>query len=162
MPGFSIESELPVDVGRLSRELFSMAGVNRELSPLVRMSAPADWRERPLGEWPRGVFLFRSVIALFGLVPIDLHHFRLMEGDGSGFEERSRSILNREWHHRRMLSPCAPGARVRDVVEYRSRLGPLGWLLWPVYRGVFAWRHRRLRSRYGTIGRRPRERPRAR
>ena len=152
MPGFQVESHLGADARSLAVELFSMDGVNRELAPWIRMSAPADWRARPIAGWPCGAFLFRSVIALFGLVPVDLHYFRLATIDAHGFEERSTSILNREWRHRRGLSPCPSGTRVTDVVEYRSRLGPLGWLLWPVYRGVFAWRHRRLRSRYGSIG----------
>jgi hypothetical protein len=153
VPGFQIASNLSADAGTLNRELFNMEGVNRELSPWIRMSAPPEWRDKPITEWPCRVSLFTSVIYLFGWIPIDRHHFRLDRVSDTGFSERSRSVLNREWNHRRAVSACGTGCTVRDSVDYRSHLGPLGYLFLPIYRLVFMARHRKLKSSYGSMAR---------
>lgn len=71
---FEISSNLkisPEDVAGL----LTMKGVNRELSPLIRMTAPSEWSSKPIFEWPSGRVLFSSWILLFGILPIDRHTF---------------------------------------------------------------------------------------
>jgi hypothetical protein len=131
----------------------TMCGVNRELRPLVSMTAPGEWRDRPILQWPVQQRLFSSWILLLGLIPIDRHvfYFHAIDPD-RGFTEGSASIINRLWRHRRWISPLDGGCRVVDTVSYESRLPGLGHLFKPVYRLVFWHRHRKLRRRFGRLG----------
>ena len=145
-------SDLAVDVDVILATL-TLNGVNAELSPLVRMTAPAAFAQRPLQEWPERQNLFISWILLLGVLPVDRHAFYLHSvTPGRGFVETSSSTLNALWQHERTIIPLAAGCRVTDVVEYRCRLPLLGYLLNPVYKLVFWHRHRYLRSRYGGHG----------
>ena len=149
---FSRASDLAVDVDVILATL-TLSGVNAELSPLVRMTAPAAFARRPLQEWPERQHLFTSWILLLGVLPVDRHAFYLHSvTPGRGFVETSSSTINALWQHERMIVPLAFGCRVTDVVEYRCRLPLLGYLLKPLYKLVFWRRHRYLRSRYGVYG----------
>ena len=111
--------------------------------------AAASWKDKPITAWPAGETLFTSWILLLGLIPVDRHHFRLREvHPGRGFDEDSTSSMNRFWRHQREVHAHGETCRVSDRVEFQSRLGPLGILLLPVYRAVFAWRHYRLRRQF--------------
>lgn len=146
---FSHASDLAVPAERMLATL-TMDGVNAELGPWLRMTAPAGWAEKPIGEWPTAQPLFASWILLLGVVPVDRHFFQLRSVQpGSGFVEESSSLVNRSWVHQRSVTQVQGGCRMVDSVHYRSRLPLLGHLLKPVYRLVFWWRHRRLRSRFG-------------
>jgi hypothetical protein len=124
-----------------------MRGVNRELSPLVRMTVPAEWADIPISRWPTGMSLFTSWILLFGVLPVDRHRFSLrgVEAD-VGFDEVSSSIINRTWRHRRFVTSRESGVTLRDRVDFTCRVPLLGYLLLPVYRAVFTHRHRVLRG----------------
>lgn len=146
MPTFTVRSELSV-----TPEVFwhgmSMAAVNAELHPLVHMTAPAPWQDGALAHWSTGHVLFRSVILLFGFVPVDVHSLRLDYIDPArGFVERSHSWANRLWQHERVTLATPAGCIVTDTVVVQSRIPGLAALLLPVYRGVFRHRHRRLRA----------------
>jgi hypothetical protein len=146
---FSQSSALPVAVDDVLATI-TLRGVNTELWPLVRMTAPAQWANTPLAEWPEKQQLFKSWILLLGVLPIDRHAFNLQAVlPGRGFVEMSSSTVNAQWNHTRIVVPIAGGCRVTDTVEYRSRVPLLGYLLKPTYQLVFWWRHRRLRARFG-------------
>lgn len=146
---FSRSSNLPV-AAEVVLATLTLSGVNAELRPLVRMTAPADYARRPLREWPERQPLFNSWILLLGVLPVDRHAFYLQSvTPGKGFVETSTSVLNAAWNHQRTIVPVAGGCRVTDTVEYRSRIALLGYLLKPVYQLVFWNRHRNLGSRYG-------------
>lgn len=148
-PTFTIETELAVTPEDFWRRM-SLASVNAELAPLVRMTAPEEWREVAIEQWPTGRTLFNSVILLFGFLPIDVHRFRLEQVyPQRGFLERSSSLVNRVWRHERTIQPGPSGCLVTDVVTVQSRVPLLGGLLLPVFRAVFRNRHRRLRALYG-------------
>jgi ligand-binding SRPBCC domain-containing protein len=149
MCSFSVSSELSV-----SPEAFwagmSMAAVNAELMPLVRMTVPRKWRSCLLEQWASGQVLFRSVILLFGLLPVDVHSLRLERiSPGRGFLEQSHSWVNKQWRHERSTVPTNSGCVVTDTVTVHSRVPAVGVLLLPVYRLVFRHRHRRLKGLYG-------------
>ena len=150
MPHFEIHSDLPIDADAFLGA-FDLRAVNYELGPLVRMTAPAAWRERPIVDWPSGERLFVSWILLFGFLPIDRHVFGLEEvWPERGFSEVSTSTSQRSWRHVRevVALPDGRGCRVTDRIDFQPRL-PLGAAVLPIYRAVFAWRHRRLRRRFG-------------
>ena len=153
---FTRSCDLPIDAGVfLSR--FTIDQVNAELRPLVRMTAPAEWIDRPIIEWPEKQQLFTSWILLFGALPIDRHAFCLRSVvPGKGFYEDSSSTMNRYWRHQRWVTPVEGGCRVTDRVEYASRLPLWGLLLKPIYELVFRQRHRNLGRAYGEL---PNEKP---
>lgn len=148
MPKFEIESILPLEAQTLATDLLCMTGVNYELAPSVKMSAPHPWNSKPIWEWPVGKELFSSTVLFFGLIPIDVHHFKFQSVGKAGFQESSSSLFNKVWGHERTLLACGPDTRVRDVVIFESRLGTLGYWLTPVYRWIFAHRHKRLKAKY--------------
>ena len=149
MPFFTCSSELPVSADQFLATL-SMEGVNAELSPLVRMTAPEAFSARGILEWPVKRQLFSSWILLFGFLPIDRHRFFFAAiNPDEGFSERSTSWTNKRWCHDRTVVQLESGCRVTDTVKFRSRMPFLDVLLKPTYLLVFRWRHRNLRRRYG-------------
>jgi len=142
---FELSSELAISPDTFW-EHATLADVNAELAPWVRMTAPRPWKTAPLRTWPAGRQLFRSWILLFGVVPVDVHTFCLVRIEpSSGFDERSTSLVNRIWAHSRSVQPSAQGCIVTDRVTTEARLPVLGALLAPVYRAIFSSRHRYLR-----------------
>jgi hypothetical protein len=128
----------------------SFDGVNRELRPLARMTFPPEFacltpamvlKDRPA---------FRSWILLFGFIPVDFDDIMLVELEpGRAFDERSRLLTMRQWHHRRTLVPTPTGCIVRDEVKCVPRLFVTGPVLFRLYRFAFKLRHRALRRRFG-------------
>lgn len=150
MNTFSACSVLSVAPEEFWRRM-SLASVNSELAPFVRMTAPGEWKARPLAAWPTGQSLFRSIILLFSFMPVDVHSLRLQSVDPDrGFRERSSSWLNEVWHHERTTRACQGGCVVLDSITVQTRIHVLHWLLVPIYRAVFRHRHRRLRAIYGS------------
>lgn len=150
MPKFEIESDLSVEPRKLCEELLNINGVNFELAPFISMSAPYQWCSKPISEWPVDVFLFNSRVTLFGLFPIDSHDFKFIEVSASGFSESSKTLLNKEWNHRRSIIEAGSGSKVKDRIEYKSNLGFMGFFFMPMYKVIFIHRHNKLKAKYGT------------
>ena len=143
-----MEIILPVAPEQLIKELFTMSGVNYELGPIIKMSAPEEWALKPITKWPVNQELFTSTISLFGFIPIDRHRFKLLSISSAGFTESSSSLFNVVWAHERTITKNGSGAIVKDSVGYKSKIGSLSFLSMPVYRFIFNHRHRRLRQKY--------------
>jgi hypothetical protein len=152
VPGFKIESKLKGDWEEISTHLLSMDGVNDELSPLVKMTAPSKWSKRRLTDWPLDAELFVSTILLFGLIPVDLHRFKLIDVSDYGFREVSSSLTNKVWHHRRTIAAQGAYCLVRDEVAFVPRVASLAAVMKRVYKMVFGHRHKRLEAKYGAGG----------
>jgi len=128
----------------------SMTGVNAELMPIVRMTFPRDYERLDTSAIDAGKPLFRSVLLLFGVLPIDVHWVALAKLDpGVGFLECSSSLLQRRWIHERHLEPQGDGTRIRDRVYFECRVPVLGAVLAPIVRAIFRHRHERLRRHFG-------------
>ena len=126
-------------------------GVNDELLPLMRMTAPAHVRALDPSQVVLGERIFRSWVLLFGVIPIDYDDLTLIALEpGSGFHERSRMLSMRVWEHKRTLAPTGDAAtRVSDRLSFEPRLPGSGPLLERFIRATFRHRHRRLRRRFG-------------
>jgi len=134
---------------RLWEHARTMAGVNRELRPFVRMSVPPDARGRTIDDAPLGEVAFRSLLLAFGVVPFDRHDLCLAEvHPGRGFRERSTSLLQRRWEHERTIVADGDGALVTDRVVVEPRVLPAGAVR-PVVAALFRHRHRRLHALFG-------------
>lgn len=127
-------------------------GINAELMPLVAMTFPAEWERLNVEDVTAGLTGFRSVLLLFGVLPIDLHRFAFLNvTPGDGFLEASSSLLHRSWIHERRLMAVPGGTEVTDRVDYRCRLPGFGPMLRPVVRLIFRHRHRRLLQQFGVV-----------
>ena len=150
MPKFEIETPLAVSPEQLSADLLNMAGVNNELYPLLKMTAPRQWIEKPIFQWPVNSTLFSSAILLFGFIPMDVHRFKFTSVNTMGFKESSSTLINSLWLHERSIlsNGDGDGATIKDVVYYKSKLAVLGRLFKPVYKWIFIHRHKRLKLKY--------------
>jgi ligand-binding SRPBCC domain-containing protein len=126
-------------------------GINDELGPVLRMTAPARVRRLEPAEVVLGERIFRSWVLLFGVLPIDYDDLTLIALEpGRGFHERSRMLSMRVWEHERTLEPDgATGCLVRDRLSFEPRLPGMGPLLERIVRATFKHRHARLRRRFG-------------
>ena len=151
-PGeFRVSSRLQAPAAEVWEHVTAFDGVNEELMPLARMTAPRGVTSLRSVDVVPGRRLFRSWILLFGLIPIDFDDLTLIRLDpGRGFLERSPMLSQRAWEHERKVEPEGQAAcRVSDRVRFEARLAIPGTLLRPLYLAVFRHRHRRLRRRFG-------------
>jgi hypothetical protein len=148
---FELSSQLAVPAATLWRHASSMAGVNRELWPLARMTYPKRFANLDPASLPLGRRAFRSWILLFGLLPIDYDDLTLVSIDPPrGFRERSPMLTMREWNHERLIEPAGAGCDVTDRVSFVPRFAALGPLLRVVFELAFRLRHRNLRRIFGA------------
>lgn len=132
----------------------SIAGVDLELRPWLRMRFPRHLRGRSLGEAETGVRLGRCWMLLFGVVPVEFDDLAFVEIDRFRFFERSRMATLAVWEHERSVEPVDRQACVlTDRVRWRPRRPLPSRLVRVIVRTLFAHRHNRLVSRFGrTIG----------
>jgi len=121
-------------------------GVNHELGPLLRMTAPhgavIDPAAVPIGErW------FRSRLLLFGVLPVDYDDLTLIALEpGSRFHERSAMRSMRVWEHERRLDDAPGGTQVTDRLTFVPRVPVAQGLQRALVVATFRRRHRRLRA----------------
>ena len=150
MPSFEMKTQLTVSANELAHDSLNMSGVNYELGPLLKMSAPDKWQSKPITDWPTNQSLFISTILLLGLIPIDRHYFNFKKIDSFGFNENSKSLMNTLWSHERLIKSNGTGSVITDVIIYKSKLVILGNLIMPIYKAIFKHRHNRLRAKYSN------------
>src|SRR5258706_16273382 len=149
---FEVSSVIPASPTAVWERVTTFEGVNHELMPIVRMTCPPALRRIDPSVVPIGRPWFRSWILLFGVMPFDYDHLRIMAIEpGRGFHEDSTMLTQRRWVHRRDLEPVAGGTRGTDRIEVEPRVAFLGPLLRPVFQAVFRHRHRRLAAHFGRI-----------
>ena len=145
-------SQLRAPAAEVWSAISTMAGVNAELMPLVRMTCPREAAARSLESAPLGEVAFHSYLLLFGVLPFDRHALTLLEIlPGEGFIEDSTSLLQRRWRHERRIapSPTGGGCILTDELLFLPRVAALAPLVRPIVRSIFDHRHRRLHRRFG-------------
>lgn len=146
----TVTSVLPVPTEEVWAHASSMRGVNAELWP-IHMSHPK--RRFLEASVPLGIVLFRSVITLFRVIPLDVHALRLLAiAPGESFHEDSSSWTEARWVHKRRLAPEGNGTRITDLVTFTPRYLFLAPILAATVRRTFARRHAYLRKRFGGTG----------
>jgi ligand-binding SRPBCC domain-containing protein len=144
-----VSSQLDTPPEAVWQRIITFEGVNDELMPIVRMTAPKHIRSLSPADVTPGERLFRSWILLFGVVPIDYDDVTVLRiEENRGFLERSPMLTQKSWEHERTLEPRDGGTLVTDRIEFVPKL-PGGGALKPVFRAVFRHRHRRHRKRFG-------------
>lgn len=144
-------SKLNADRQSVWNSICRMKGVNYELSPIIRMTYPADADKTNIEDAQVGQTLFVSLILMFRFIPCDLHYLRLEKVDQSrGFSENSTSLMQRSWKHERKLrSVDANRCILMDQVRFDPKIQMTGLFLEPFVRRLFEHRHRRLHKRFG-------------
>jgi ligand-binding SRPBCC domain-containing protein len=129
----------------------SVEGINGELMPIMRMTVPHGLETLDIDQMTPGERVGRSWILLFGLVPVDYDDLSLVRVDrGRGFLENSTMLSQRVWEHERTIEPLGDGTcLVTDRIAWEPRFPLPGALLKPMFRAIFAHRHRRLRKHFG-------------
>lgn len=148
---FSVSSRLDAPSGSVWDRVTTFEGVNDELMPIMRMTAPRHVRSIDTGSVVLGERLCRSWVLLFGLIPFDYDDVTLVRLDpGRGFLERSPMLSQRFWEHERTIEPAGEdGCVLTDRICFEPRLPLPGPMLRPLLRRIFRHRHRRLRRRFG-------------
>jgi hypothetical protein len=131
-----------------------MTGVNHELGPLLRMTAPPAYRTRTLFDAPVGRPVFRSYLLLGRILPIDFDHLSFESIDrGSGFVESSTMLSMSTWRHERRVTRDAGsqrGSRLVDRLSFTPRIPGTGVVLAWIVKALFRHRHARLRALFGA------------
>jgi ligand-binding SRPBCC domain-containing protein len=133
-----------------------LEGVNAELRPLLRMTAPRGLRGATIADLEPGVPAGRSWLLLGGIVPVDYDDLCLVEIDPPRrFLERSRMATMDLWQHERVVAPGGDGGAVlTDTLTFELRrplagVPGLGALTERIVRRLFVHRHRRLARMHG-------------
>ena len=150
MPSFRIASRLRASPERVWAHATSMAGINQELAPLLRMTHPPGMTA--LGDLspPLGTPLFRSIILLFGVLPIDFDDVTLEAVEpGRGFREHSRTLSQRSWIHERSIESIDSGVRLVDRITFEPKVPVASVIIVPLLHLVFKNRHRKLVGLFG-------------
>jgi hypothetical protein len=144
-------SHLPAAADLVWRHATRFTGINGELYPWLRMTAPPGVTALdPAGIEP-GRPLFRSWLLLAGVLPVEYDDLVLAEIEpGRRFLERSSMLTSRVWQHERTVETVDGGCRLTDRVSFAPRWAPLRPLMEPVVGLLFRHRHRRLSRRYGA------------
>ena len=150
MPSFRIASRVGAPPERVWAHATSAAGINHELAPFMRMTHPPGVTSLVDASVTLGKPLFRSVILLFGVLPIDYDDITLEALEpGRSFRERSPMLSMRTWIHERTIEPLPGGARVVDQITFETRIPGMGPILAPLLHLVFRNRHKKLVGLFG-------------
>lgn len=148
---FQIQSTLAASAAEVWNHSSSIAGVNRELAPLMKMTHPAGLERLDQQAVPIGQRLFRSYILAFGVVPVDWDDLTFESiTPGSGFRESSTMATARVWRHRRWIEPVASGGcRLEDRLSWVPRIPGTGFVHRLIVPTLFRHRHRKLVALFG-------------
>ena len=143
------ESHLAAAPDTVWRRVTSVAGIDDEMTPLLRMTFPRGMAALPEDGFVPGRKLCRSWLLLLRVLPVDWSDLTLAELEpGRRFLERSTMLSMAFWQHERIVAPSARGTTVVDNLTFRPRLLPRVLARASVAL-FFRHRHARLRRRFG-------------
>ncbi|MFW0793027.1 hypothetical protein AAFP30_04370 [Gordonia sp. CPCC 205515] len=141
--------DAPIDV--VWDRVASMAGINDELMPYMKMVLPRRHRGKSIADIEVGVPVGKVWLLYGGLLPLDWDDLTIVElTPGVGFRDESSMATMKVWRHTRRLTPMSEGAtEVSDVLEFAPRLllRPVTPLLVWFVGHLFRHRHGRLVGR---------------
>ena len=157
MEAVSLTTRLNAPAGRVWERAATLAGVNEELRPIVRMTAPQALRDATLADLTPGVPAGRSWLLLGGLLPVDYDDLCLVEIEPPRrFLERSQMLSMRIWQHERAIEPIsATACALTDSLAFELRSVPgrvpgAAAVAIRLVRFLFGHRHRRLVAMHGA------------
>lgn len=143
----TFKSRLGAPAEEVWRSITSLEGISRELSPLMRMTAPRGVVELSDVEIRPGQPLFRSWLLLFGILPVDRSDLTLVSFQpGEGFLEESPMLSMKLWRHERRIEQDDAGTVLIDRLTFEPRAAT--FVVRRLVRFLFDHRHRMLRRRF--------------
>lgn len=131
----------------------SFEGINHELMPILSMSVPHGAESLDVATVPIGTPLGRSLIRLFGILPVDHDDLTIAALDlpGRSFHERSTMFSATLWEHTRTLTAVGDHSTlVHDRVIFVPRVRLTARLHARMIAMLFGHRHRRLARHFAT------------
>ena len=151
-----VATGLGIPVAEMWQRATVLEGVNYELGPLVRMTAPRALRDATIADLKPGVPAGRSWLLLGGVLPVDYDDLCLAEIEPPRrFLERSQMASMLIWEHERTIEPRGEGACVvTDRLGFTLRRVPAaipgsGAIARRIVAALFRHRHRRLLRAHG-------------
>ena len=121
--------------------------LNRELRPVMYMTCPNDYKEKPFDEYPAGIHTFKSYVLFLGFIPIERTNIKMIQiFPGRGFSEDSTMIFSSSWKHKRILISDGDGTIVTDELDITHRLIIFKPVLWLFANMIFFVRHGKLKK----------------
>ena len=144
---FSIETLINANNTTVWQHVTKMKNVNAELMPFARMTYPKNRSEIGNIDIPLNEILFKSIILLFGFIPVDIHFLKLDRIDvGTAFYENSTSLTHHYWKHTPILTEQNGKTLVRYEVHFSPRIRFLGTTFLAIIKRVFENRHEKLKQ----------------
>ncbi|HMT04117.1 MAG TPA: hypothetical protein PKD76_01075 [Solirubrobacterales bacterium] len=145
-PKVTVTSRLEAPSSEVWTQITAFEGVNREMSPLLKMTPPATAR---LDDAASGEILPIKLKGPLGL-PLGTYPLRLVNIETEvGFLEQTQMLPFLLWQHERTLTAEAGGTIVTDSLGWRWRAHRLDAIVAAIVRRFFIHRHRQLRSDFG-------------
>jgi len=130
---------------RLWGSVNTFSKLNIELSPVLKMTYPKNFKDISFEKYPDNVFVFSSTILLLRFIPIDIYRVRLISViPDIGFIEESESLFTSSWKHTRKIYENNQICMIEDKLEVMPKyifFVPIIYLLINI---VFKNRHRNL------------------
>jgi ligand-binding SRPBCC domain-containing protein len=141
---------LAADRAQVWRSVTSLAGLRREMMPMLAMTAPPGVESLTDLPLTPGQPLFHSRLLLGGFIPAGTSALTLLSLEpGSGFVEQSPMTGMAQWRHQRRLTDAGSGCRVTDTLEFEPKF--LSGVTAALIHMFFNHRHRRLRRQFGQM-----------
>ncbi|WP_205697150.1 hypothetical protein [Conexibacter sp. SYSU D00693] len=149
--GFALATRLAASPDAVWERVASFEGINHELGPWLRMTAPRGTELTPEAV-PLGRRWFRSWLLLGGVLPVDYDDLTVWRVEpGRGFHERGALGSVKVWEHERTLEPVPGGTLVVDRLALVPRVPGTARVALAIVRLVFRWRHHRLAEHFGRL-----------
>jgi ligand-binding SRPBCC domain-containing protein len=147
-PKVTVVSRVEAPPSEVWAQVSGFDGVNREMSPLMRMTPPAAAR---LDDAAGGEILPIKLKGPLDL-PLGTYPLRLLNIETEvGFLEQTQMLPYLLWQHERKLSAEEGGTVVADSLGWRWRAHRLDAIFATIVRRFFIHRHRQLRSDFGEL-----------
>jgi len=143
---FQFKSHLNISPDLLWAKINNFEKLNKELWPVMQMTCPDEYRRKAFHDFPIGLPVFKSLILLFGFLPVERSNVRFLSvTPGGGFSEDSEMILCPSWKHKRTITPDGDGSIIMDELDITPRSFIFKPVLFLITRLTFFNRHGKLK-----------------
>jgi ligand-binding SRPBCC domain-containing protein len=151
---FEVSTLVEASAEAVWQRVTTPAGINDELTPVMRMTLPASMRGRSIADLAPGTHVGRSWLLLLRVIPFDYDDRFIAELEPGHFLERSTMASMRMWEHERTITPSDDGCVVTDRIGFEPRpvlalIPGLPGLLRATLLRFFHHRHRRIVRAFG-------------
>ena len=148
---FRLKTNVAANPNSVWQHMTSIAGVNREFFPLLKMTGSRKYQRLDDHSEMLGKQLFRSWILLFGIVPVEYDDLCIIElVPGKKFVEASSMLMQKKWRHERSIEALPDfGSTIEDHICFEARFPILAPISYPIILALFKYRHFRLQQILG-------------